>query len=345
MDKPENPGTFQKLRGLRQYRQQQAYRAVEPESPETGSHALDEYFVRELGVELSPPMGEEVAAPGPERTGAFVEKGSPIPTGGPVAEEGLVRQMVPFETPKSQGSRKQQEPHSSNIRASEEAWPSPYRQFAAELSHKDLRYLIAESNATLQTLLLKNTSRSKRSQILQQMPRKQRALLLRSWAESSQRLDGDGFLRAFHWLRRKVAEKDARLPVNGETVEIEESYPEVNGIKVLSMILDGLNPEQEKKIMQSMVQNDGELAAWLERDRGSAEQRRILRRIMNEVNELERALLFSIPRYGRLLRHLLDRREKMAVLNASISLAQLSLEKRHQLESGLLANFPVLEEF
>ncbi|WGK69876.1 hypothetical protein P0082_03180 [Candidatus Haliotispira prima] len=233
---------------------------------------------------------------------------------------------------------------------------SPYRKFVAELSDNDLEYLLKESNATLQVLLLKNTSRRERSRILGQMPRKKRAELLRSLAEDCRKLDGDSFLKAFHWLHRKVEQKQlSHFSANAETnppgpkaglpIEQEdEEYPNVSGTKVLSMILDGLRPEQEEQILQTVMQDDNELAGWLERDRGSVRQRRILRRISGEISDRELALLFGIPRYGRRLRHLLDTQKKLDVLNASIDLARLPQDKRRELAGELFANFPILQE-
>ncbi len=370
--------SFQKRRGLRQYQQQQersnseqqtvlpnssssvllekpkvgtglahdlAPEFVNIENEQVGIHALDPYFSTKLGNALA---FEFASPPKPDTT--IVDRGQTKEQIQQVTAKKKLGLTAKWQTKleaklpaKPQGwTADQKQPQKAKKPVKIKEAKTPYQHFVAELSNKDMAYLLEQSNAALQTLLLKNTTRHKRSQILQQMPRKQRALLLRSWAESNEKLDSEGFLRAFYWLRRKVRPEYSQTEVGDMMVE---GYPEVNGMKILSTILDGLKPEQEQDILQSFFHSDNELAAWLERDRGSTWQRQILSVIVRQASDLELALLFGIPRYGRLLRHLLAPGKKLDILNASIELAQLPQDQRQKLEGKLFASFPVLQEW
>ncbi len=346
-------------------------RSMEPslkgtEEHTAGLHALDQYFARELSL----PM-EEQAPEGQQTSEDFrtqskrdvfgVSVTLSSQQGGEAAEPdnfttflsestALQKQRAPV--PASPGTpapsfslERRQLQANAGFTGSER---SPYREFVEGLSDGDFEYLLDESNGTLQALLLKYSSRRGRSRILARMPHRKRAALLRSLAGSSATLDGDGFFQAFHWLSRKIKQRGTKWG-GAPQVKANEAdgadYPELVGTKILSSILDGLPPEQEAQILQAVTRDDGELADWLERDRGSLRQRRILRQISREVGDRELALLFGMPHYGRLLRHLLNGEQKRAVLRASIDLARLPREQRQAMTEQLLNAFPALKDW
>ena len=301
---PTGPGIFQKLRGLRQYQRQQNYH--NPDSSKT----VEDLKIEEL---IQPPAGTTGIIQEPQAKNA-----EPVPP--------AVVAPPAVDTPLAAGDISAQSPKN---------YPAgPCQSLIAEFSSSDIDYLFDQSNATLQTLLLKNAPRRERNRILAKMPRKQCSRVLRSWAENAQKLDTETFVKAFHWLRRR-----ARRLHSEEATE----YPEIRGTRVLSTILDGLPPKQEEQILKA-VAHDTELSRWLERDRGSVEQRRMLRRISLEASDLELAVLFAIPHYGRLLRHLLDGHKKLDILHASIDLAQLPQTRRQELQEQLFQRFPSLRQ-
>ena len=341
--------------------------AIEQKSEQNGLHALDHFFARELGEDSlsgAPQVQDQAQALQMEEQKAPVQakadqarqsaqygttepltprqvpikKVTAAPLNrAPVAAKDNQIHQAPQVAAGSQAKAAPQKP--ANWQASSQHYQNPYQKFVSELDNNEIQYLLDESNATLQALLLKNASRRERSRILQQMPRQKRTELLRSLARSKQKLDDDASLRAFHWLSRKLEQRQ-----HFYGIEVEESYPEISGTRVLSNIIDSLLPEQEEQLLRSVMRDDRELATWLERERGSAQQRQILRRISNQVSDIELALLFRIPRYGRLLRHLLNSPQKIAVLNAIIDLNQLPQERCREIEGELFARFPILTE-
>ena len=302
-------------------------------------HALDSYFAHKLGIKTSPDLEHSIAKIPTiaKPTSTFQDTNSAS------KNENVENLSIQKDVSKDVSSQKDFAPNKSIEHNSRNKYSpqSPYRKFIAELSDNDMDYLLEQSNATVQALLLKNTSRRKRCHILRQMPRLQRTELLRSLAKNKQKLYGESSLRVFHWLRRKIEQHNGKI----NHIKNQEVYPEISGTKALSMILDELQPEQQERIMQNVTQNDPELGDWLQRDRGSLEQREILSQIIRELSDLELAVLFAIPQYGRLLRHLLDGNKKTDVLNASIDLAQLPQNKRQEIENKLFAQFPILQEW
>ena len=299
-----DPGMFQKLRGLQQYQRQQNYQ--NSDSPATAEDPKIEDLLQLPATSRTKESDKEFS-PKKQTENTKLLASAPLFSEAHIAE-------IPLKNSKN----------------------SPCQSLIAELSSSDIDYLFEQSNATLQTLLLKNASRQERTRILAKIPQKQRSSLLRSWAENTQKLDSENLVKAFHWLRRRVSER--LQPSHTEVVE----YPEIRGAKVLSTILDSLPPKQEEQILNA-VGDDTELSRWLERDRGSAEQRRMLRQVSREASDLELAVLFAIPHYGRLLRHLLDGRKKLDVLYASINLAQLPKTRRTELQEELFRRFPFLQ--
>ena len=310
--KSSAPSIFQKIRGLQQYQRQQNYHNTGGKETDEAkdlkiedlfqfpAESFKEGFSKELEAEISKPDLPKV-------TECFTK------------DKFFSAAKTP---PKNKNSEN-----------------SPCQSLIAELSSSDMDYLFQQSNATLQTLLLRNASRQERNRILAKIPRKQRSHLMRSWAENTQKLDSESFVKAFHWLRRRAAER--QQPSHTETTE----YPEIRGAKVLSTILDALPPEKEIRILNAVAQGgDAELSRWLERDRGSVEQRRMLRQVSREASDFELAVLFAIPHYGRLLRHLLSSRKKLDVLYASIDLAQLPQTRRKELQEELFRHFPFLQQ-
>lgn len=217
---------------------------------------------------------------------------------------------------------------------------SPYYNFLQNLSVRELSHLLRESALPIQKILLRNAGRSELSQVLNEMPAKERNAWIRTLSRSRENLNTEEIPKIFHWLRRKLSAPQS--PLTGRDVPDQTGHRHILGWKVLNQILDGLYPKQETQILEDLTHEDSELSEQLIRERGSAEDRKILSGILRHCGGKEVALLYTMPKLAPLLSHLLSEKDWVGVCKESIDLAKREQTERERSLETLLEIYPEL---